>query len=157
MSVKSSGFLIFSKVEKLCTLKPKTSRLSSYLIDWSISVASVGVSLIWYGVENRKTHRFLDMRWKDIFLQRAWQHSIDGICQEISHWKKVQEYMEILWWTPPEQLKGAICNLAKKKGIRTQEILQFFMFERIIDRLSISPYKDRFILKADCWFPPSSA
>ena len=29
-------------VEKLCTLKPKTSRLSSYLIDWNISVASVG-------------------------------------------------------------------------------------------------------------------
>ena len=52
--------------------------------------------------------------------------------------------------TPPEQLKGAICNLAKKKGIHTQEILQFFMFEHIIDRLSISPYKDRFILKADC-------
>ena len=24
--------------------------------------------------------------------------------------------MEILLWTPPEQLKGAICNLAKKKG-----------------------------------------
>ena len=24
--------------------------------------------------------------------------------------------MEILWWTPPEQLKGAIRNLAKKKG-----------------------------------------
>jgi len=34
--------LIFSKVEKLCTLNPKTSRLSSYLIDWNISVASVG-------------------------------------------------------------------------------------------------------------------
>ena len=34
--------MIFSKVEKLCTLKPKTSRLSSYLIDWNISVASVG-------------------------------------------------------------------------------------------------------------------
>ena len=55
--------------------------------------------------------------------------------------------MEILWWTPPEQLKGAICNLAKKKGIHAQEILQFFMFERLIDRLSISPYNDKFILK----------
>ena len=48
---------------------------------------------------------------------------------------------------PPEQLNGAICNLAKKKGIHAQEILQFFMFERLIDRLSISPYKDKFILK----------
>ena len=47
----------------------------------------------------------------------------------------------------PEQLKGAIRNLAKKKGIHAQEILQIFMFERIIERLSVSPYKDRFILK----------
>ncbi len=47
----------------------------------------------------------------------------------------------------PEQLKGAIRNLAKKKGIHAQEVLQIFMFERIIERLSVSPYKDRFILK----------
>ena len=32
----------------------------------------------------------------------------------------------------PEQLKGAIRNLAKKKGIHAQEVLQIFMFERII-------------------------
>ncbi len=38
--------MIFSKVEKLCTLNPKTSRLSSYLIDWNISVASVGTEEI---------------------------------------------------------------------------------------------------------------
>ena len=36
---------------------------------------------------------------------------------------------------------------AKKKGIHAQEVLQIFMFERIIERLSVSPYKDRFILK----------
>lgn len=47
----------------------------------------------------------------------------------------------------PEQLKGAIRNLAKEKGIHAQEVLQIFMFERIIGRLSISPYKDKFILK----------
>ncbi len=47
----------------------------------------------------------------------------------------------------PEQLKGAIRNLAKKKGIHAQEVLQIFMFERIIERLSVSPYNDRFILK----------
>ena len=35
----------------------------------------------------------------------------------------------------PEQLKGAIRKLAKEKGIRAQEILQIFMFERIIERL----------------------
>lgn len=47
----------------------------------------------------------------------------------------------------PEQLKGAIRNLAKEKGTHAQEVLQIFMFERIIERLSVSPYKDRFILK----------
>ena len=47
----------------------------------------------------------------------------------------------------PEQIKGAVRNLAKKKGIHAQEVLQIFMFERIIERLSVSPYKDRFILK----------
>lgn len=47
----------------------------------------------------------------------------------------------------PEQLKGAIRNLAKEKGIHAQEVLQIFMVERIIERLSVSPYKDRFILK----------
>lgn len=47
----------------------------------------------------------------------------------------------------PEQLKGAIRNLAKEKGIHAQEVLQIFMFERIIERLSVSPYKNRFILK----------
>lgn len=34
--------MILSKVEKLCTLKPKTSRLSSYLRNWNISDASLG-------------------------------------------------------------------------------------------------------------------
>ena len=39
---ESSYFLILSSVEKLCILKPKTSRLSSYLIHWNISDASLG-------------------------------------------------------------------------------------------------------------------
>ena len=39
---ESSYFLILSCVEKLCILKPKTSRLSSYLILWNISDASLG-------------------------------------------------------------------------------------------------------------------
>lgn len=47
----------------------------------------------------------------------------------------------------PEQLKGAIRNLAKEKGIHAQEVLQIFMFERIIERLSMSSYKEIFILK----------
>ena len=37
-----SYFLILSSVEKLCIFKPNTSRLSSYLIHWNISDASLG-------------------------------------------------------------------------------------------------------------------
>ena len=47
----------------------------------------------------------------------------------------------------PEQLKGAIRNIAKKNNLLPQEILQMFMFERILERLSVSKYKDNFILK----------
>ena len=47
----------------------------------------------------------------------------------------------------PEQLKGAIRNMAKDKGIPAQSVLQIAMFERIIERLSVSKYKDMFILK----------
>ena len=47
----------------------------------------------------------------------------------------------------PEQLKGKIRNLAKEKDLHAQEILQIYMFERILERLSLSPYKKNFILK----------
>ena len=46
----------------------------------------------------------------------------------------------------PEQLKGAIRNIAKKNNLLPQEILQMFLFERILERLSVSKYKDNFIL-----------
>jgi len=47
----------------------------------------------------------------------------------------------------PEQLKGAIRNIAKKKDLQAAAVLQMYLFERIIERLSISHYKSRFILK----------
>jgi len=47
----------------------------------------------------------------------------------------------------PEQLKGAIRNMAKEKKIAAQDILQIFMFERVIERLSKSDYRENFILK----------
>ena len=47
----------------------------------------------------------------------------------------------------PEQLKGAIRNIAREKDLLAQEVLQIFMFERILDRLSRSPYKKNFVLK----------
>ena len=47
----------------------------------------------------------------------------------------------------PEQLKGAIRNIAASKNLRSQEVLQMFLFERILERLSVSPYRNNFILK----------
>ena len=47
----------------------------------------------------------------------------------------------------PEQLKGAIRNIAEKKNIQAAAVLQMYLFERVIERLSISPYKHQFILK----------
>lgn len=47
----------------------------------------------------------------------------------------------------PEQLKGAIREMAVKNNLRAQEVLQMFLFERLIERLSKSSYKDNFILK----------
>lgn len=46
-----------------------------------------------------------------------------------------------------EQLKGAIRNLSAKKNLRAQEVLQMFLFERILERLSVSPYRKNFVLK----------
>jgi len=47
----------------------------------------------------------------------------------------------------PEQLKGFIRNLAIKRNLKAQEVLQMFLFERILIRLSVSPYQSKFILK----------
>ena len=47
----------------------------------------------------------------------------------------------------PEQLKGTIRSMAAKKNLRAQEILQMFLFERVLERLANSAYKKNFILK----------
>ena len=44
-------------------------------------------------------------------------------------------------------LKAKIRNLAKEKDMSAQVILQNYMFERFLERLSKSDYKDNFILK----------
>ena len=37
----------------------------------------------------------------------------------------------------PEQLKGWARNVAAEKHLRAQEILQMFMFERLLERLAL--------------------
>ena len=44
-------------------------------------------------------------------------------------------------------LKAKIRNIAKEKGLPAQVILQNYMFERLLVRLSVSAYQDKFVLK----------
>ena len=44
-----------------------------------------------------------------------------------------------------EQIKGAVKNIAKKMNLKPQEILQIYMFERLVECLSVSKYKGNFI------------
>ena len=44
-------------------------------------------------------------------------------------------------------LKAKIRNIAKEKNIPAQVILQNYMFERFLNRLSVSEYKEKFVLK----------
>ncbi|AKL95583.1 hypothetical protein CACET_c21360 [Clostridium aceticum] len=44
-------------------------------------------------------------------------------------------------------LKARIKNLAKQKDMSAQVVLQNYMFERFLERLSKSQYKNKFILK----------
>lgn len=44
-------------------------------------------------------------------------------------------------------LKAKIRNIAKEKDISAQVILQNYMFERFLERLSHSSYKNNFIIK----------
>ena len=44
-------------------------------------------------------------------------------------------------------LKARIRNLARQKKIPAQVVLQNYMFERLLIRLSASPCKDKFVLK----------
>jgi predicted nucleotidyltransferase component of viral defense system len=44
-------------------------------------------------------------------------------------------------------LKARIRNLAKEKNIAAQVVLQNYMFERLLERISLSKHKNKFILK----------
>lgn len=41
----------------------------------------------------------------------------------------------------PEQLKGQIRSIAAKRNLHAQEVLQMFLFERILERLANSKYQ----------------
>ena len=45
------------------------------------------------------------------------------------------------------KLKAIIKNIAKEKNISAQLVMQNFMLERLLERVSVSKYQDSFILK----------
>lgn len=47
----------------------------------------------------------------------------------------------------PKQLKDWINNMAKKNNLVANTVLQNYMMERFLERVSVSQYKDNFILK----------
>lgn len=49
--------------------------------------------------------------------------------------------------TTARQLKDLIRNLSKKKSADAQILMRNYMMERFLERISLSDFKDRFILK----------
>lgn len=47
----------------------------------------------------------------------------------------------------PMSLKAIINNIAKENKVSAQSVLQTYMLERFLERISVSEYKDTFILK----------
>ena len=46
-----------------------------------------------------------------------------------------------------KQLKDLIRNLSKKKSADAQILMRNYMMERFLERMSVSKYQDKFILK----------
>ena len=45
------------------------------------------------------------------------------------------------------QLKDKLKNISKEKNVDFNTLLRLYMYDRFIERLSVSKYKDNFILK----------
>ena len=45
------------------------------------------------------------------------------------------------------QIKDLVNNIAKKENINAQVLLRYYMLERLLERISLSKYKENFILK----------
>ena len=54
--------------------------------------------------------------------------------------------------TAARQLKDLVRNLSKKKSADAQILMRNYMMERFLERISLSEYKNQFILKGGCWW-----
>ena len=55
--------------------------------------------------------------------------------KNIWHRKSDEDLSRGIRMKPPEQIKAMIRHISKKKNLRPQEVLQMFLFERILERL----------------------
>ena len=54
----------------------------------------------------------------------------------------------------PMQLKAIIKNKAQEKNISAQLVMQNYMLERLLERISVSRYRNNFILKGGFLISP---
>ena len=47
----------------------------------------------------------------------------------------------------PEQIKGRIKSVAKQNNADARTLMRIYMMERFLERISLSEYRDKFILK----------
>ena len=47
----------------------------------------------------------------------------------------------------PEKVKGKIRSLAKQKNADARTLMRVYMMERFLERISVSKYKDNFVIK----------
>lgn len=50
-------------------------------------------------------------------------------------------------------LRGKVRDVARSHGLRPQEVLQMYLFERLLARLESGPYAGNFVLKGACSSP----
>ena len=55
-----------------------------------------------------------------------------------------------------DAVKARLKNFAEKSGCTFQEALTYYGMERILYRISISPYAEHFVLTGASFYPPSS-
>lgn len=69
------------------------------------------------------------------------------VCKNLKGREKTQSISGGVVMKNAMQLKAIIKNLAKEKHISAQLVMQNFMLERLLERISISKYQQNFILK----------
>ena len=64
-----------------------------------------------------------------------------------SRWKKFYDSIWRYFYDTARQLKDLIRNLSREKSADAQILMRNYMMERFLERISLSEYRDKFILK----------